>query len=404
VCLYRGYAVQDLVPHASALEVAYLLLVGELPTDEELEEFSTEIMHHMLVHEKIKANFTNFSINAHPMAILVAVIGALSTFFSELDCHNPHDRWLACMRLIAQVPVMAAMAYKTSIGHPFVSPKSHLTFAENFLLMMFATPLEEYEVNPVFAEAINAFMILHMDHEQNASTSTVRIAGSSQANPYACIAAGVASLWGPAHGGANEAVLQMLENIGSPENVPQFVEDVKAKKDGVRLMGFGHRVYKNYDPRARYMKTLVEKVLAEVGPDPLLAVATQLETVALEDEYFLKRKLYPNVDYYTGIMLRAIGIPPSMFTAMFAMARTVGWVSQWNEMVKEGNFRIGRPRQLYLGSGQLEYESLCQKSTLRLGSVNHMKSFSQKVALEERNNVKTGFQATVQDTYKRHIA
>merc|ERR1712007_109279 len=205
-------------------------------------------------------------------------------------------------------------------------------------------------------------------------------------------------------GGANEAVLQMLEKIGSPENIPQFVEDVKAEKDGVRLMGFGHRVYKNYDPRARYMKTLVEKVLAEVGPDPLLAVATQLEAIALEDEYFLKRKLYPNVDYYTGIMLRAIGIPPSMFTAMFAMARTVGWVSQWNEMVKEGNFRIGRPRQLYLGSGQLEYESLCQKSTLRLGSVSHMTSFSQKVALEERNNVKEGFQATVQDTYKRHIA
>ncbi|CAK9093484.1 Citrate synthase (Acetic acid resistance protein) [Durusdinium trenchii] len=352
VCLYRGYSVPDLVDQAQALEdgVAYLLLVGEKPSVAQLAEFRKEIQKHMLVHEKVKAMFSNFTINAHPMAIMVAVIGALSCIFSELDPLDEEHRWLACKRLIAKVPVLACWAYKTSIGQPMMYPRADLSFAENFLYMMFATPMEEYQVNPVAAKAINAFMILHMDHEQNASTSTVRIAGSSQANPYACIAAGVASLWGPAHGGANEAVIKMLEEIGVPENVPNFVADVKAKKEGVRLMGFGHRVYKNYDPRAKVMKGLVAQVLQELGiEDPLLKVAQELEKVALADDYFVQRKLYPNVDYYSGIMLRALGIPTSMFTVMFAMSRTVGWVSQWNEMVSEGQMRIGRPRQLYVG-------------------------------------------------------
>lgn len=300
--------------------------------------------------------FSNFTLNAHPMAIMVAVIGGLSTVFSELDCMNEEHRWLACKRCVAKIPVLAAMAYKTSLGQPIMPPRTDLSFAENWLYMMFGTPEGEYKVNPVHAKAIDAFMILHMDHEQNASTSTVRTAGSSQANPYACIAAGVASLWGPAHGGANEAVIKMLEEIGTADKVPQFVEDVKAKKAGVRLMGFGHRVYKNYDPRARFMKELVDTALPLMGvDDPLLAVAKALEEVALSDEYFGKRKLYPNVDYYSGILLRAVGIPTSMFTVMFAMSRTVGWMSQWNEMVSEGQMRISRPRQLYAGVSQREY-------------------------------------------------
>lgn len=356
VCLYRGYPVNDLVDNADALQVAHLLLVGELPSNKQLGVFETEIKKHMLVHEKVRAMFAHFTISAHPMAMMVAVVGGLSSIFSELDPGNEHHRWLACTRLIAKVPVLACMAYKTSIGQPVMYPRADLSFAENFLYMMFATPMEEYKVNKAAAKAINAFMILHMDHEQNASTSTVRIAGSSQANPYACIAAGVACLWGPAHGGANEAVIKMLEEIGSKENVPQFVADVKAKKEGVRLMGFGHRVYKNYDPRARVMKKLVAEVLAALDvQDPLLGVAQELEKVALEDPYFVTRKLYPNVDYYSGIMLKAIGIPTSMFTVMFAMSRTVGWVSQWNEMVSEGQMRIGRPRQLYVGQSEREY-------------------------------------------------
>ncbi|CAJ1440467.1 unnamed protein product [Effrenium voratum] len=323
ICLYRGYPVPELVEHAQALEVAHLLLVGEKATKEEYKSFKREIQKSMLVHEKVKAMFANFTINAHPM---VAVTGALSCIFSHLDAPalgygelDPFDeahRWLACTRLIAKVPVLACMAYKTSIGQPLMYPRADLSYAENFLYMMFATPMEEYKVNPVAAKAINAFMILHMDHEQNASTSTVRIAGSSQANPYACIAAGVASLWGPAHGGANEAVITMLEQIGTRENVGKFIADVKAKKEGVRLMGFGHRVYKNYDPRAKVMKGLVAQVLKELGvDDPLLGVAQELEKAALSDDYFVQRKLYPNVDYYSGIMLRAIGIPTSMFTA-----------------------------------------------------------------------------------------
>jgi len=320
-----------------------------------MTKFRDEVVWEMLIHEKIQAIFTNF-ISSHPMAIMVSIVGALSSHFCELDPGNVSHRWLACTRLIAKMPVLAAMAYKTSIGQPFVPARSNLTFAENFLHMMFATPLQEYTVSPAAARAIDAFMILHMDHEQNASTSTVRIAGSSQANPYACIAAGVASLWGPAHGGANEAVIQMLESIGSVDNIPQFLADVKAKKEGVRLMGFGHRVYKNYDPRARTMKRLTSEVLAELRvEDPLLAVAQELEKVALSDEYFTKRKLYPNVDYYSGIVLRALGIPTSMFTVMFAMSRTVGWVTHWQEMHYEGQMRIGRPRQLYNGCSERHY-------------------------------------------------
>jgi citrate synthase len=376
ICLYRGYPVQDLCEHADALEVAYLLLMQELPDEEQLAAFEKEIKTHMMVHEKIKQMYSSFTINAHPMAIMVAVIGALSCIFSELDSGNPEHRWLACTRLIAKVPVLAAMAYKTSIGQPHMYPLAKYGFAENFLYMMFATPMEEYQVHPLAAMAINAFMILHMDHEQNASTSTVRIAGSSQANPYACIDAGVASLWGPAHGGANEAVIKMLEYIGTKENIPQFVADVKAKKEGVRLMGFGHRVYKNYDPRAKVMKGLVQKVLDGMGiVDPLLDVAKELEKVALEDEYFLARKLYPNVDYYSGIMLRAIGIPTSMFTVMFAMSRTVGWVTQWQEMVAEGQMRIGRPRQLYVGMEAREYPK-------------HLKSLPSPKPLVSRTNSK----------------
>mmetsp|Transcript_66299 Transcript_66299/g.192091 ORF Transcript_66299/g.192091 Transcript_66299/m.192091 type:complete len:488 (-) Transcript_66299:211-1674(-) len=375
VCLYRGYPVQDLCEGAEALEVAHLLLVGELPDAAAKAKFEAEIKKHMLIHEKVKAMFANFTINAHPMAMMVAVIGGLSSIFSELDPSDSQHRWLACLRMIAKLPVLAAMAYKTSLGQPTNYPKAGLSFAENFLYMMFATPMEEYTPHPVAVKAINAFMILHMDHEQNASTSTVRIAGSSQANPYACIAAGTASLWGPAHGGANEAVIKMLEEIGSKDKVAQFVIDVKAKKEGVRLMGFGHRVYKNYDPRARYMKKMVTQVLGELGvQDPLLDVAVELERIALADEYFVSRKLYPNVDYYSGIMLRALGIPTSMFTVMFAMSRTVGWVTHWNEQLQEGQMRIGRPRQLYAGVKTREYKpaasSAPSKSFVRMGSDN----------------------------------
>eukprot|EP00933_Yihiella_yeosuensis_P022175 TRINITY_DN17461_c0_g1_i1.p1 TRINITY_DN17461_c0_g1~~TRINITY_DN17461_c0_g1_i1.p1 ORF type:complete len:483 (+),score=97.31 TRINITY_DN17461_c0_g1_i1:51-1499(+) len=406
ICLYRGYPVQELVETAQALEVAHLLLVGELPDPQKRKQFAAEVKKNMLVHEKIKAMFQNFDKNAHPMAIMVAVIGSLSAVFSELDSSNPLHRWLACTRLIAKVPVLACMAYKTSIGQPIMYPKTGLTFAENFLYMMFATPMEEYKVHPVAAKAINAFMILHMDHEQNASTSTVRIAGSSQANPYACIAAGVASLWGPAHGGANEAVISMLETIGKKENVAQFVADVKAKKAGVRLMGFGHRVYKNYDPRARVMKGLVEEVLRELKvDDPLLGIAQELERVALQDEYFIQRKLYPNVDYYSGIMLRALEIPTSMFTVMFAMSRTVGWVSQWNEMVAEGQLRIGRPRQMYVGTEQRSYPAESLRPSTAESDVAPLTPFSRDQAALEGGGgaAKGGFMTRRASSFKMTV-
>lgn len=415
VCLYRGYAVQDLCEHAEALEVAYLLLVGHLPTHDQWTSFAAEVKGHMLVHEKIAGMYHHFTLNAHPMAIMVAVVGGMSSIYSELNPFNVEHRWLACLRLIAQVPVLACMAYKTSIGQPIVYPKSNLSFAENFLYMMFSTPMEEYVVDPVAAKAINAFMIMHMDHEQNASTSTVRIAGSSLANPYACMAAGVASLWGPAHGGANEAVIAMLKCIGTKENVPKFVEDVKAKKESVRLMGFGHRVYKNYDPRALFMKKLVREVLDGLGvTDPLLEVAQELERVALTDEYFTKRKLYPNVDYYSGIMLRAIGIPTSMFTVMFAMSRIVGWTSQWKEMVAEGQLKICRPRQLYNGVSNREYvktSSAQPKPTLARASSTMLagdKSFSTRIAEEESahgtTTVDGGHKALSRTSFARRLS
>lgn len=395
-CLYRGYPVAELCEKSNAMETAYLLLVGELPERDEFSKFSKEIKKHMLVHEKVKAMYQNFLLNAHPMAIMVAVTGALSSIYSDVDPFNPTHRWLSCTRLIAKMPVLAAMAYKASIGQPIMYPRADLSMAENFLHMMFATPVEPYVVNPVVAKAIDAFFILHMDHEQNASTSTVRIAGSSQANPFACIASGVACLWGPAHGGANEAVIKMLEQIGTKDNVAQFVADVKAKKDGVRLMGFGHRVYKNYDPRARYMKKLCAEVLEALAVnDPHLEVAMELERIALEDEYFIKRKLYPNVDYYSGIMLRAIGIPTSMFTVMFAMARTVGWVSHWNEMIQEAQLKIGRPRQLYVGVEQREFERswVAEGAVDQPGVVPHAQSFSQLAAEKERTASFSGLAA-----------
>jgi citrate synthase len=387
VCLYRGYPVAELCEKSSSMEAAYLLLVGELPGKEELQRFSQEVKGHMLVHEKVKSMYAQFTNNAHPMAIMVAIVGAISSVYGEQDPFNVHHRWLACTRMIAKMPVLAAMAYKTSIGHPIMYPRADLTMAENFLHMMFATPMEPYVVNPVVANAIDAFMILHMDHEQNASTSTVRIAGSSQANPYACIAAGVASLWGPAHGGANEAVIKMLEQIGTKDNVAKFVDDVKNKRDGVRLMGFGHRVYKNYDPRAKFMKVKVQEVLEALNiQDPHLEVAMELERIALSDEYFIKRKLYPNVDYYSGIMLRAIGIPPSMFTVMFAMSRTVGWISHWNEMMSEGQLKIGRPRQLYAGVQERRYVAPTAPASTTPSSAAP-ESFSQEVA--RRKSVST---------------
>jgi len=355
-CLYRGYPVGELSKQSNYTEVAYLLLCGNLPPRSELVSFDRELKQQMLVHEKIKKMFDYFNVNSHPMAIMVAVVGGLSAFFSELDINNAYHRWLACLRLIAKIPTLAAMAYKTSIGQPPVYPRADMSYAENFLHMMFATPLEPYRCNPVHIKAIDSFLILHADHEQNASTSTVRIAASSQANPYACIAAGIASLWGPAHGGANEAVIEMLDKIGDKKNIPQFLEDVKNKKEGVRLMGFGHRVYKSYDPRADVMKKITQDVLNTLKvKDARLELAQELERIALSDPYFFKRKLYPNVDFYSGIMLKAIGIPTSMFTVMFAVGRTVGWITQWKELIEEGGVRIQRPRQLYLGEKERVY-------------------------------------------------
>eukprot|EP00927_Polykrikos_kofoidii_P032117 TRINITY_DN2744_c0_g1_i2.p1 TRINITY_DN2744_c0_g1~~TRINITY_DN2744_c0_g1_i2.p1 ORF type:complete len:509 (-),score=55.03 TRINITY_DN2744_c0_g1_i2:102-1565(-) len=349
-CLYRGYPVADLCENVSYTDVIYLLMYGELPTTVQKATFKEKLEPHMMVNERFKQLLQGLPDRSHPMAVMVTSIGALSAFWPFGDIHDAHDRDLAALRIIAKFPTLAAMAYKTAIGEPPVYPRADLNYAENFLYMMFSTPLKPYEVHPVHAKAIDKFLILHADHEQNASTSTVRIAGSSQANPMACIAAGVACLWGPAHGGANEAVVDMLERIGKVENIPKFIEDVKNKVEGVRLMGFGHRVYKNYDPRAKYMKGLVKEVLETLDVhDDRLEMAMELERVALSDEYFVKRKLYPNVDFYSGIMLRALGIPTSMFTVLFAMARSVGWVCQWEEMISEKQLRIGRPRQVYLG-------------------------------------------------------
>mmetsp|Transcript_32023 Transcript_32023/g.38772 ORF Transcript_32023/g.38772 Transcript_32023/m.38772 type:complete len:474 (+) Transcript_32023:87-1508(+) len=355
-CLYRGYPVQDLAEKSDFLEVSYLLLYGELPNKEERAKFEKEIRRSMVLNSNLIDFFKNFPTAAHPMAQMCSVVGALSAFYPfDLDPKNVDQHKKASIRLIAKMPMISALIYRTDHGLPVVYPREDFTYAENLLYMMFQNPTHtkfphNEKVFKAAARAIDAFLILHADHEQNASTSTVRIAGSSQANPYACVSAGVASLWGPAHGGANEAVIKMLEEIGSKDNVAEFVRKVKNKEDGVRLMGFGHRVYKNYDPRARYFAGLVGQVLDEMDvKDPQLAVAQELERIALEDEYFIKRKLYPNVDFYTGIMLRALGVPTSMFTVFFALARTTGWTSQWKEMVEQSEYRIFRPRQIYQG-------------------------------------------------------
>ena len=352
VLMHRGYSIEDLAENSTYLETCYLLLFGNLPTAAQRAEFERNVTRHTMLHEQLAFFFRGFRRDAHPMAVLVGVVGALSAFYHDsLDIDDPHQRMIASYRLIAKIPTIAAMAYKYSVGQPFVHPRNDLGYVENYLHMTFAVPAEEYKVNPVVARAMEKIFILHADHEQNASTSTVRLAGSSGANPFACIAAGIACLWGPAHGGANEAVLEMLKEIGSVDKIPNFIKQVKDKDSGVRLMGFGHRVYKNYDPRANVLRKNCHEVLEALGvkDDPLLKLAMELERIAVEDEYFVKRKLYPNVDFYSGIILQAIGFPTSMFTVLFALARTVGWVAQWNEMIEDPQQKIGRPRQLYTG-------------------------------------------------------
>lgn len=364
--LYRGYAIQDLAEYSDFMEVSYLLLYGELPNAQEKANFTRHITMHTLLHEQMTSFYKGFRRDAHPMAIMVGVVGALSAFYHDsLDIHDPGQRNLASYRMIAKMPTMAAMAYKYSIGQPFVYPRNDLDFSSNFLHMMFSTPCEPYEVNPIFAKAMDRIFILHADHEQNASTSTVRLAGSSQANPFACIAAGVSALWGPAHGGANEAVLNMLRTIGHKNNIPDFVAKAKDKNDPFRLMGFGHRVYKNYDPRARIMRDTCYDVLNALGKhdDPLLEIAMELEEIALKDDYFIDKRLYPNVDFYSGIIFQALGIPTSMFTVLFAIARVVGWVSQWKEMIADPMQKIGRPRQLYMGHSHRAYVPIGQRPT-----------------------------------------
>ena len=351
VLLHRGYSIDELAARSDFLEVAYLMLYGELPNATEKASFVDTITHHTMVHEQINYLYRGFRRDAHPMAVMIGVVGALAAFYHDTtDIDDPKQRLIASHRLIAKMPTFAAMAFKYSIGQPFVYPRNDLTYAENFLHMMFAVPCEDYVVNPIQARAMDRILILHADHEQNASTSTVRLAGSSGANPYACIAAGIATLWGPAHGGANEAVVRMLEEIGSVDDIPAFIARAKDKDDPFRLMGFGHRVYKNYDPRATVMRETCHEVLDDLGiDDELLKIAMTLERIALEDEYFIDRKLYPNVDFYSGLILKALSIPPHLFTVIFALARTVGWVAQWNEMIEDPEQKIGRPRQLYTG-------------------------------------------------------
>jgi citrate synthase len=355
VLLYRGYPIEQLAEKCDFLEVCYLLLKGELPTLGQSRDWDNNITRHTMVHEQLVRFFSGFRRDAHPMAVMVGVVGALSAFYHDsLDINNPEHREISAIRLLAKVPTIAAMCFKYNSGQPFMYPRNSLSYVENFLHMMFGTPCEEYKQNPVVVRALDRILILHADHEQNASTSTVRLAGSSGANPFACIAAGIACLWGPAHGGANEAVLNMLEEIGDVSRIGEFIKRAKDKNDNFRLMGFGHRVYKNYDPRAKLMRETCHEVLGELGlhDDRLFKLAMELERIALEDEYFVEKKLYPNVDFYSGIVQRAIGIPTSMFTAIFALARTVGWVAQWNEMIADPEQKIGRPRQLFVGSVQ----------------------------------------------------
>ncbi|WP_199608673.1 citrate synthase [Flocculibacter collagenilyticus] len=361
--LHRGYPIEQLADNSSYLELCYLLLNGELPSENEMAEFTTTITNHTMVHEKIAHFFQGFLVDAHPMAMLCGVVGAMSSFYhDDLDINDPAQRHRSAYRLIAKLPTIAAMAYKYSIGQPFVYPRNDLSYSANFLHMMFSVPAENYKVSPVIAKAMDKIFMLHADHEQNASTSTVRLAGSSGANPYACISAGIASLWGPAHGGANEACLNMLEEIGSVDRIPEFITKAKDKADPFRLMGFGHRVYKNFDPRANVMRETCHAVLKELNiKDPLLDVAMELEKIALEDQYFVEKKLYPNVDFYSGIILKAIGIPTSMFTVIFAMSRTVGWISHWDEMLSQAGHKIGRPRQLYTGETSRDYVDIAKR-------------------------------------------
>jgi citrate synthase len=358
ILLYRGYPIDQLAEYGSFVETCYLLLYGELPTREQYKAFDSRIVKHTMVHEQMTRFYTGFRRDAHPMAVMVGVVGALSAFYHDsIDIKDPEQRDIASIRMIAKMPTIAAMAYKYSIGQPFVYPRNELTYSANFLHMCFAVPCEEYKVDPVLARAMDRIFILHADHEQNASTSTVRLAGSSGANPFACISAGIACLWGPAHGGANEAALMMLQQIGSVDRIPEFIKRAKDKSDPFRLMGFGHRVYKNYDPRAKIMQKTCHEVLDAVGlgNDPILQVALELERIALSDDYFIQKKLYPNIDFYSGITLKALGFPTDMFTVLFAIARTVGWIAQWKEMIEDPMHRIGRPRQLYTGATERAY-------------------------------------------------
>ncbi len=363
ILLHRGFPIDQLAKNADYLEVCYILLYGEAPTREQYDEFHHIVTQHSMVHEQLTDFFSGFRRDSHPMSIMCGVTGALSAFYHDsLDISDARHREIAAYRLISKIPTLAAMSYKYSIGQPFVYPRNDLSYAGNFLHMMFAVPCEEYKVNPILERAMDRILILHADHEQNASTSTVRLAGSSGANPFACIAAGIASLWGPAHGGANEACLKMLEEIGDVSNIDEYVARAKDKDDPFRLMGFGHRVYKSHDPRATVMRETCHEVLEELNvDDPLLAVAMKLEKIALEDPYFIEKKLYPNVDFYSGIILKAMGIPTSMFTVIFALARTVGWIAHWNEMLSQPGQKIGRPRQLYTGYTEREFKSIDER-------------------------------------------
>jgi len=356
--LYRGYPIEQLAVDSDYVETCYLLIYGELPTQEQKDRFEHRITYHTMLHEQIHSFYHGFRRDSHPMAVMVGVVGALAAFYHDsTDISDPKHRFIASTRLIAKMPTIAANAFRYSQGLPFVYPRNDLNYAENFLYMMFSNPCEEFEVNPVLARAMDRILILHADHEQNASTSTVRLAGSSGANPFACISAGISCLWGPAHGGANEAVLSMLEEIGSVDHIPDYIAKAKDKEDPFRLMGFGHRVYKNFDPRAKVMRKTAHEVLKELGAedDPLLKLAMELEKIALEDPYFVEKKLYPNVDFYSGIIFRAMGIPTDMFTVLFAVARTVGWIAQWNEMIEDPSQKIGRPRQLFTGAASRDY-------------------------------------------------
>ena len=358
ILLHRGYPIDQLASKSHFLEVCYLLLYGELPTAAQLEDFETRVTRHTMVHEQMHRFFTGFRRDAHPMAVMVGVVGAMSAFYHDsTDIHDPWQREVASIRLIAKMPTIAAMAYKYNIGQPFVYPRNDLDYSSNFLRMCFSVPCEEYHVDPILSRAMDRIFTLHADHEQNASTSTVRLASSSGANPFACIAAGIACLWGPAHGGANQAALESLKEIGTPDRIPEFIKRAKDPEDPFRLMGFGHRVYKNFDPRAKVMKQSADEVLDLLGIEnnPILAVAKEVEKQALQDDYFIQRKLFPNVDFYSGIILEAMGFPTSMFTPIFALSRTVGWVSQWKEMIEDPTMKIGRPRQLYTGASQRDY-------------------------------------------------